>query len=60
MTRTLTVLAAVIALIAAPALAASSGAPAAGPFKLDSKGKCRATKHCRDPKTSKFIKCDHG
>jgi hypothetical protein len=72
MTRTLAVLAAVFALAAGPAFAASGGAPAAGPYKLDATGKCRAAngqfannslcgppKHCHDPKTGKFTKCDH-
>jgi hypothetical protein len=55
----------------------SNAATAAGPYKLDSKGKCHAAngqfakqalcsaapaaatppKHCKDPKTGKFIKC---
>jgi hypothetical protein len=70
--RTIALFAAIFALSAAPALAASS-APAAGPYTLDSKGKCHssdgkfakkalcaspaAPKHCRDPKTGKFAKC---
>ena len=42
MTKTLAIFAAVFALSAAPAFAATSSAPPAGPYKLDAKGKCHA------------------
>lgn len=66
-------------ILALAALAFASGAyakaPAAGPYKLDTKGNCHAAngqfvakslcatpaaaapKHCKDPKTHKFVKC---
>jgi hypothetical protein len=64
-----------LALSLAFALALAVGsASAAGPYKLDVKGKCHdasgkfakqtlcttpaaASKHCRNPKTGKFVKC---
>lgn len=62
--------------IAVALVLAVGSASAAGPYKLDAKGKCHdasgkfakqtlctapaataAPKHCKDPKTHKFVKC---
>jgi hypothetical protein len=72
MTRFLLAAAATFSLVAGAAMADSINLPA-GPYKLDAAGKCHAAngkfvtaskckpaaapKHCRDPKTGKFVKC---
>ena len=58
MTKTLAIFAAVFALAAGPALAATSSAPPAGPFKLDATGRCQNAKgfvaksYCTSSKTT--------
>ena len=44
MTKTLAIFAAVFALAAGPAFAATSSAPPVGPFKMDNKGRCQNAK----------------